>query len=87
MFLGPSDCFTRVQTWRTDQTVCRLTVLCIPPPGVRLFEDPVLIGAELTAGRDAVLAGVAEPRLGGVLRGGTHDGVALAVDAVATFDT
>lgn len=67
--------------------MCQLSVLCGPPPGISLFEDPVLIGAELTAGRDAVLAGVAEPGLGGVLRRGTHDGVALTVDAIATFDT
>ena len=37
------------------------------PSSVCLFEDPVLIGAEFTAGSDSVFAGVAEPWLGGVL--------------------
>ena len=40
-----------------------------PPPSVRLFEYPVLIGAELTAGGHPVLAGVTEPGLCRVLRG------------------
>lgn len=59
------------------------TLCCPLPAGVCLLEDAVLVGAQLTAGGHAVLAGVAEPGLGGVLRGRAHDGVALAVHAVA----
>lgn len=57
------------------------------PPSVSLFEDPVLIGAELTAGRDSVLAGITEPRFRGVLRGRTHDGITLPVHSIATWNT
>lgn len=46
-----------------------LAAVClgVSPPGVRLFEDAVLVGAELAAGGHSVLAGVTEPRFGGVL--------------------